>query len=478
MNIRPNYIEILIVDDELEYRDVIGMILEDHGYKTSTASSAEEAIRVLATKQFHIVLTDLKMGQLDGIDLLKHVKENHSEIEVILITGNGTIENAVDAMKIGAATYIVKTQRSEQLILEIDKVKEKILEKEFKNNLLRTKEAGAYKESKNQTFAFVTESKSEKFKQVLWMAEKAAKSDANILILGESGVGKEMIASFIHAHSNRSEKPFIPVNCSSMAENLLESELFGHEKGAFTGALNARTGMFEASSGGTLFLDEIGDISHSTQVKLLRSLESRMIQKIGSNKLVEVDFRLICATNKSLIKEVEQKNFREDFYYRINTITIEVPPLRERKEDLNMFIDYFISNFSEKMNKSIEGIDAEVRNYLWSHKYDGNIRELKNIIERLVVLSENGAISARHLPKSVSESVTETDLDPEQGSSTVGLGSINDIKSLKDVRKELEAEYIRQAIVLCKYNISEAARKLNLSRRQLYNKMNEYNIEV
>jgi len=467
MNFDNAQIRILIVDDEVEYREVIQMILGDQGYSTDVSASAEDALVKLKEESYHIVLTDLKMGAMDGIDLLKEIKANYSDIEVILITGNGTIENAVDAMKIGAYNYIVKTQKSEKLLLEIERAKAEVLRKVAVEN------------RKLKSFQYLTESRNEQFLQVLQMAQKAAQSDANILIVGESGVGKEMIAKYIHECSSRIDSPFIPVNCSALSENLLESELFGHQKGAFTGAIDSREGVFETSHNGTLFLDEIGDISLSTQVKLLRSLETKTVQRIGSNKLMDIDFRLVCATNKDLEQEIKAGNFREDFYYRINTITLEVPPLRSRAEDLEMFIEYFIDKYSSSLNKEIRCIDEDVKAFLLSHTYSGNIREMKNIIERLVVLSENGRISKQHLPKIRESKAQDHDRVENDGNSveqSMKQLHVDDLKPLKEVRKELEAEYIKQALLLCKFNVSEAARKLDLSRRQMYNKMNEYDL--
>jgi len=456
-------LKVLIVDDELEYREVIQMILEDEGYITDTAESAEHALVKLDQETYHIVLTDLKMGQLDGIDLLKRIKEFYKDIEVILITGNGTIENAVDAMKIGAYNYIVKTQPSEKLIKEMEKVKAEIIKKQLVKKPIEKK------------FSYLVDSNSDVFKKVLKTVEKAAQSDANILILGESGVGKEMIASYIHECSNRKGETFIPVNCSSISETLLESELFGHEKGAFTGALERRSGMFKAADEGTLFLDEIGDISLSTQVKLLRALETRQIQRIGSNELESINFRLICATNRDLKQAIEEGQFREDFYYRINTIVIEVPALRERREDIKMFLDYFVTLFSKRLEKEIVSIDDQVIDFLITYDYQGNIREMKNIIERLVVLAEAGNISKETLP-SIEKTQNSKDELINGDADSPRLFAKEQIKPLKEVRQELEADYIDQALKACKFNISEAARKLGLSRRQLYNKMDQYKL--
>lgn len=319
--------------------------------------------------------------------------------------------------------------------------------------------------------------------KVLQTVEKAAKSDANILILGESGVGKEMIAHYVHRCSKRKENAFVPVHRSAISDTLLESELFGHEKGAFTGATESRRGLFRAADSGTLFLDEIGDVSLSTQVKLLRTLETRKVQSIGSQVLEPVDFRLVCATNRDLIDAIEKNEFREDFYFRINTIVVEVPALRDRPEDIAMFIDYFIQRFSSKLGKSIKDIDEKVMTYLLNHPYHGNIREMKNMIERLVVLAEDGvidkplvseleAMNLQHAKGVEKDTLTPSDTSvtsPEEL-------TIDTIKPLKEVRQETEAVYIEQALKACKYNVSEAARKLGLSRRQLYNKMEQYDL--
>lgn len=464
-------LKVLIVDDELEYREVIQMIIEDSGFITETAENAEHALLKLKESTYHIMLTDMKMGQLNGMELLKITKNKYPDMEVMLITGHGTIENAVEAMKIGAHNYIVKTQPSEKLLEEMDKVSQVIYAR------MNSKAKG------DEPFSYLTKSQNNKFMKVLQTVEKAAKSDANILILGESGVGKEMIAHYVHRCSKRKENAFVPVHCSAISDTLLESELFGHEKGAFTGATESRQGLFKAADSGTLFLDEIGDVSLSTQVKLLRTLETRKVQSIGSQTLEPVDFRLVCATNRDLIDAIEKNEFREDFYFRINTIVVEVPALRNRPEDIPMFIDYFVQRFSSNLGKSIKDIDDEVMAYLLNHPYYGNIREMKNMIERLVVLAEDGvidkplmseleAMNLQHAKGIVKEALDSRDVSLTSSEEL----RIDTIKPLKEVRQETEAVYIEQALKACKYNVSEAARKLGLSRRQLYNKMEQYDL--
>ncbi len=444
-------IKILIVDDEIEYREVLQMIVEGKGYITETAKSGMDALDKLKQNNFDLVLTDLIMEGMDGIELLGRIKEKYRDLEVIIITGYGTIQNAVEAMKKGAFTYFIKGHDPEVLLKEIKNVEEAI-----SNNIHKS-----INSNNDSDFMLTTHNK--KFRKVIDIAEKAAKSNVNILLLGESGVGKEVFARHIHYCSERGKNPFIPINCSAFSDTLLESELFGHEKGSFTGATDRRKGRFEAADRGTLFLDEVGDVSLNTQVKLLRVLEEKRIERIGSNKPIEVNFRLVSATNKELQKEIFKGEFREDFFYRLSTITIDIPPLRERKEDLQMLMDFFLERSKKTFNKEISEIEKGVMAFLLSYEYPGNIRELKNIIERLVVLSEDGRILTKDLPE-----CKEPYIDDE---------NLEIIKPLKEMRKEVEAEYIEKVLEMCDENISEAARKLCISRRQLFNKISEYGLK-
>lgn len=433
--------KILIVDDEKEYRMILKKIIEKHGYSVDVACSGEEAIKKIKNEKINLILSDLIMDKMNGIELLSKVKESDNDIEVILVTGYGSIQNAVEAMKKGAFSYFIKGDPPEELINEIKKVEEK------------------FKDDTDGEFILKTNNK--KFLELLDLAKNAAKSNVNILILGESGVGKDVIANYIHNCSDRRERDFIPVNCCAFSDSLLESELFGHEKGAFTGALDKRIGRFESANNGTLFLDEIGDISLDVQVKLLRVLEKRTVERIGSNEEINVDFRLICATNKNLNNEIRKGNFREDFFYRISTIVLEIPPLRERKEDIEMLIKFFLNQCEKEFNKNIKKIDEKVMSFLMNYNYPGNLREMKNIIRRLVVLTQNGIITSKYLPNE-SSILIEDDYD--------------EVRPLREIRREFEAEYIEKVLGKCKNNVSEAARRLEISRRQLSNKINEYNI--
>ncbi len=448
--------KILIVDDEIQYQEVFKMILEENGYSVQTVSSGKEALKRLQCEGFNLVLTDLRMEGMDGVELLERIKKQYPETEVIIVTGFGTIENAVDAMKNGAFSYFIKSRDPEELILEIEKLK-RIHDLQMDNLALRNEQ---------NRFNSLLSTKNQRFQHVLNVINKAANSNASIFITGESGVGKEVIARHIHDSSSRKSHRFVAVNCQTLSENLLESELFGHEKGSFTGASDRRRGKFEEADGGTLFLDEIGEIPISVQTKLLRVLETRTIERIGSNKPIKIDIRLISATNRDIYDAVRSGAFREDLFYRLNTIMVEIPPLRERKEDLPALIDFFLRKCETEQKKRINNVDKSVMDFLLSYSYPGNVRELRNIIERLVVLSENGQLNSRDLPEeNVRCQSVDIDISPDE------------IATLKDYKRNFEADYIRKVLEKCSGNMTEASRLLGISRRQLFNKVIEYNIK-
>ena len=448
--------KILIVDDEPEYCDVLETILTAKGYQTRKSSNPKAVMGILAEEEFDMVLSDLIMPEMDGIALLKAIKSKQPKIYVIIMTAYGTIENAVNAMKLGAYNYVIKGSKPEELMMEIENIKKLRAFDEEEN---RSKETYG-------DFDYMLDSGNAEYNEVLEIARKAAQSDANILILGESGSGKEVIAEFIHKESKRRGSPFMDINCYALSDSLIESELFGHEKGAFTGAATTRIGRFEAANGGTLFLDEIGDIPLSTQSKLLKAIESKKILRIGRNLPISVDFRLISATNKDLQLEINEGRFREDLYYRLSTIVIEVPPLRKRTEDLGKLIDFFIRKSESVMGMKITDIDKAVLNFLYHYDYPGNVRELKNIIERLVVLSENGTIRESGLMKT--KVISDT-------------GSVKDFfntdRPLRDIRSDFEAKYIEGLLEKNNHNIGKTAEILGISRRQLFNKISEYGLK-
>jgi DNA-binding NtrC family response regulator len=429
------------------------MILQTEGYYVKQCIKSKDVVNILKAEDFDLIISDLIMPEMDGVALLKAVKKYCPNIYFIMLTAYGTIENAVEAMKLGAFTYVIKGSNPEELIKEIQNIK-------------KLKQQSQETASQGEVGDYLIQTKSKLFREVMSMASKAAKSDVNILILGESGSGKEFIAQYIHKESNRSKSQFYATNCHTFSDSLLESELFGHEKGSFTGALNTRIGRFEAAQSGTLFLDEIGDVPLSTQAKLLRAIETKKINRIGSNDEIKVDFRLISATNKDLAKEIREGGFREDLFYRLSTIIIQVPPLRHRKEDLPDLIQYFLKKAQYALDFENIEIDKSIMDYLLQYSYPGNVRELKNIIDRLVVLSDNGQIREDSLINLVS--INEHD----------EFGGIFDSNySLRDIRREVESKYIENVLKKNLYNITKSAKDLDISTRHLFNKILEYGIK-
>lgn len=444
--------KILIVDDEKDYRDTLNMLLTAKGYIVGEAASAKEALDIIEREYYPVVVSDVMMPGMNGMDFLRKVKEGYDKaLEMILVTGYGNVENAVQAMKSGAFGYFIKSHNPEELLIEIEKAR-KIINLQNQNSIEKRHTEGK---------RYLLQSKNSKMKEIIEIINTVAKSNANVLIKGESGVGKEVVAQMIHDRSLRAASAFVAINCQSFSDNLLESELFGHEKGAFTGAVERRLGRFEESHGGTLFLDEIGELSLSTQVKLLRVVENRTIERIGSNKPIFVDFRLISATNRDIRNLVKIGKFREDLLYRINTIEVEIPPLRERKEDIEDMIFFFADMFKNELKKDITGIDDETMSFLMEYDYPGNIRELKNMIERLVVMSEGGMLKNR-------SGIAKTKKTDFQGF---------DVKPYKEAKSEFEIEYLANVLKQCNNNITRAAEMMRISRRQLFNKITEYNLK-
>ena len=455
--IREN-LRILVVDDEQDYCDVLKMILEGRGYAVDTCNDGREALNLLEKGSFDIVVSDLNMPVMDGYELLREIKSRDYDCEVIILTAFGTIEKAVETMKAGAFTYVTKGSDPEELLIEIRKIKD-MRKAARKNEILKQKTSGN----------FMLESRNLKYRQVLKLAERAAASESNILILGESGSGKEVLASFIHNKSKRSQETMMELNCQALSESILESELFGHEKGAFTGASQKRIGLFEASHGGTLFLDEIGGVSMNLQAKLLKAIENKTIYRMGSTTPITVDFRLITATNRNLKEDMDADLFRSDLFYRISTIVLELPPLRERKEDIPLFIDYFINKYAREMNKENIDMSENVRNMLINYNYPGNVRELKNIIERLLVLSEHGEIREEYLPSDIAAGKNPA---PKQN-----MFETDYTESLREYRNKAEKMYIEGLIERYPKDMNKVAEILSISRRQLFNKLVEFGLK-
>ncbi|MGI6721925.1 MAG: sigma-54-dependent transcriptional regulator [Anaerovoracaceae bacterium] len=451
-------IDILVVDDEQDYCDVLRMILESKGYNVETRNNGADALRCLELNNFDLVITDLMMPEMNGMDLLKEIKRRGVSAEVIVLTAYGTIERAVEAMKEGAFGYVTKGNDPEELLLEVSKVCE-VKKIQQENQALK---------SKLGNFDYMLESKSENYRRMLVLAERAAASDSNILILGESGAGKEVLADYIHKKSSRSNRNFMELNCQALSESILESELFGHEKGSFTGADKRHIGLFEVADKGTLFLDEIGGVSMNLQAKLLKVIENKEIYRLGSTTPIHTDFRLITATNRNLESDMQEGLFRDDLYYRLSTIVLELPPLRERRDDIPLFIDYFLQQYQVEMKKKITDVDPEVKDFLLNYDYPGNIRELKNMIERMVVLSEHGEIRSDYLPSSAVRKHEHEDA-PADFSGGMEL-------SLKEYRGRAEKAYISELLKRYQGDLNRVAKTLSISRRQLLNKLNEYEL--
>ena len=448
--------KILIVDDEIEYQKVLSFILSDVGYDIATCSNGIEALEHIDNNIVDLVLTDLKMPVMDGVELIKRIKEKYNDLDIIVMTAFGSIESAVDSIKYGATDYFVKSGDMQELVMKVDLLA-KIYRLERKSSFLL--------ENQNKTDLFI-DSRNEEYSRLLEICRRAADTGINILLLGESGVGKEVIANYIHRLSKRRQEPFVPVNCQVFPEGVIESELFGHEKGSFTGAIDTRVGKFEQANLGTLFLDEIGDLPIATQGKLLRAIESRRIERLGSNKPIDLDIRFISATNKDLSKQILGGEFREDLLYRINTLTLHIPPLRERREDLLALINFFIKKIEIDQKKKIKNVDDEVMNFLLQYDYPGNIRELKNIVERMIALSKDGIVTVNEILMPI-------------GCGNEKKAKNNDCKkTLQSARSDFEKIFILEALKNNNSNVTRTADELEISTRQLWNKINKYNMEL
>ena len=444
---------ILVVDNEEAQREQLAGFLKKQGFGATTAGSGWEAIEICLDKSFEVALIDLKMPEMDGIELLEKLRQIDPEIQVIMMTAYGSVETAVDAMRLGAYHYVSKPINLKEVELLINKALDNhhlLLENKYLKEELEHKYGGL------QIIG-----KSRGIREVLSTVSRVATTRSTVLIRGESGTGKELVARAIHGLSDRAEKRFMPVSCAALPENLIESELFGHEKGAFTGAIRTREGRFKLADGGTLFLDEVGDIPVETQVKLLRVIESQEFERLGGKDTLKVDVRIISATNQELEKKVKEGTFREDLYYRLNVISIVIPPLRERKEDILMLVDHFINKVNQKCGRSVKGITPEFKDILLHHGWPGNVRQLENTIERGVVLSRTEVIDETDFSDFV--------LGPGEKFGQLPLASAS--------LKEVEKDHITRVLDQNDWNLNKSSEVLGIHRNTLRLKMREYGIE-
>jgi two-component system response regulator AtoC len=441
-------IKVLVVDDEEPFRRLLKNELTRKGYAVEVAADGAAALRLLAEAAFDVALLDVVMPGMDGLALMKRLKEEGGAPPIIVLTGKATVETAVDAMKNGAYDYLTKPYKLEELAIVIDRaaefgrlrVKSRLLEQE----LVR----------KDSPFAFVAKGRA--MQELLAVVRKVAPTDSTVFIQGESGTGKELVANTVWSNSRRNASPFIALNCATLSENLMESELFGHEKGAFTSAVQMKNGLVEVADQGTLFLDEIGEMPAALQAKLLRFLDSGEFRRVGGNKTLKADVRVIAATNKDLTGLIKTKEFREDLYYRLNVITIAIPPLRDRKEDIPDLADAFLRKYATKLAKPVPTLAPAALSALEGYSWPGNVRELENVIERAVILAEQDTISPKELSLASDEA---TDCAPQP-----------------QTLEEMEKEHIQRVLKEADGNQSKASQVLGIDRKTLYHKLKKYGI--
>jgi two-component system, NtrC family, response regulator AtoC len=468
---------VLIADDELNMRRVLEAMLRREGYDVVTAANGIDALAGMS-RQVHTVITDLKMPGLDGMGLLKRLSADYPDVPVVMITAHGSVENAVEAVKLGAFDYLEKPFEQEQI--------RQVVAKAINTFALARRDARPDETSPRGRFRLIGESNV--IKQIYSVVEKVANTPSTVLITGESGTGKELIARALHENSSRHGGPFIKINCAAIPKTLMESELFGYDKGAFTGAVGAKPGRFELAHGGTLFLDEIGEIPIEMQVKLLRVLQESEFERVGGIKTIKVDVRLVTATNRDLLEEIGAGAFREDLFYRLNVVPIHIPPLRERREDIPLLAEHFITKFNERLRKQITSMAPEAIDRLVAHHWPGNIRELENLMERTVLFCEGPQIGVSDLPPEISHLVPLPGFVPldEAARAAAGAGAASAGpaalagSSLKEaVRAEterVERELIQRALDETGGNVTQAARKLKISRKSLQTKMKEFGL--
>jgi len=441
---------ILIADDEVGIRESLTVVLEEEGYHCTAVQDGDEAIAAIDEKSFDIIISDLKMPKTDGLGVLEYALQHSSETLTIIITAHATVETAITALRKGAADYILKPLDFDEVLIRIENLLEQkdIIQE---NKYLREQIDQEY------NFNHII-GESEAMKEVYRMVERVSEATSNVLITGSSGTGKELVARAIHSNGDRAKKPFLAINCGAIPEDLVESELFGHKKGAFTGAASDKDGIFVAAHGGTVFLDEVAEIPLNLQVNLLRVLQEREVKPVGSNQMVSFDTRIIAATNKDLEAEVEQGNFRDDLYYRLNVVELPLPPLSQRRDDIPLLAHHFLKKYNKELKRNLKGISSEAMSAMMAYEWKGEVRELENVIERSVLLSDNEYLQLEDLPGAIRNvSGTESiDMDSER---------------LEEAVQVFEKHHIQSMLKRTDGNKSEAARLLGIDPSTLYRKM-------
>ena len=441
--------KILVIDDEKSITDLLSVVLTKEGYSVSTSLSSTKALDMIDKEEYDLILSDIRLPQMSGMKVLKYVKEKRPDIPMIMITAYGTINQAVEAFKEGAIDYIVKP-------FDVDELKF-VVAQGLEKRRLRAENIQLKRELKEKYSFENMIGKSKQMREIYSLIEKISGSDSTVLVSGESGTGKEIAARAIHFHSLRKDKPFVSLNCGALPENLLESELFGHAKGSFTGAISNKKGMFEVAEKGTIFLDEVGEMSPATQVKLLRTLQDRRIRKVGGTEEITVDVRIIGATNQDLKKMIREGTFREDLYYRLNVISFEMPPLRKRRDDIPLLVSHFLQKYCQKMGRRVKRLAPEVISVFEAYPWPGNVRELENVIERIVAIEERETITRKSLPVELlnPQKKSEEDFFIEPGF------------NLNQTLDEIAKKYVQQALTTSVGRLKEAAAMLGINYRSL-----------
>jgi DNA-binding NtrC family response regulator len=454
---------IFVTDDDKAFRVATRTLLEDEGYEVGVAASGQEALSELSRESYDLILSDMVMGEMSGIELLRELKRRWPELPVIMVTGFGSIPTAVEAMRLGAADYLTKPANNEELLIKIRRTLEnRRMDQELRQ--LREELRGTY------SYGNIV-SRSDRMRDVLRQVRQVADTDVTVLIEGESGTGKELVARALHFNSKRQHHPFVALNCSAVPENLLESELFGYEKGAFTGATRTRAGRFEEAHQGTIFLDEIGDLATAVQTKLLRVIQEKTFERVGGNTQIKVDARVVTATNRNLEVMVAQGDFREDLFYRLNVFPVRLPPLRERLEDLPLLAEHFLQRHAELAGGRVKHFSPAVFTAMMNYSWRGNIRELENLVKRAMIKCTGDTITELELPPLRPEPLAVPGPSPQIDMQTPYK------EYLTAIVRHVEQDYLVRMLRLCKGNINQVARHMDVDRKTIYRKLSEYSID-